>query len=454
VVKKCGPTSGSPVSFNANQFCQVPRIITGSGAALSNYTDSLAPYDTTNVGFTTANGLAVKVAPLCGTDQYGSAGLISLYASYSTLSNPSRRLKEISKASFTGGEYWTSTTPGGVGILMANSTSKYYTYGTSICKDGVVLTHCKKNSNDSLYFDAKTQFCRDKASKPTDSLEVVGLCFKSSDPKKAGTYFDGITYQCNTETGEPAKLCGSSYYNDVLEFCYSPTNTVAVKCKDDPTQYNPDLAFCSYGGKLAETPISAGGPVAPDYSTTEAPLEKSVALCGANKLKYNSGSWKWEYCVNRGTANEAVLACGVNEEPEKSAVAGGVVRCKCAAALTTFKDPWTNTCVIVGSTGCAANSAANKVKPDGTCCGNLGTGGTGTGVYASIYLGAATGSTYTCAIQDPGGTDADAPVSCDTGEVRLSKLDATCIPLADCNTNNGGKGTTTLGNGEVVCNDP
>jgi len=375
-------------------------------------------------------------------------------------------LAEIAQSSFTGGEYYVSSVPGGVATSITNSTSKYYIDGTTICStDGAtILTHCKKNTNDSLYFNAKTHFCRDKSSKPADSLEVVELCFKATDPKKAGTIWDGINYQCDPTTGDPARSCGpnANYYNETTHFCYSPTNTIAPKCKDDPTQYNPEQAFCSYTGNSLNRDTLAAANIG---DTTK---QVAISKCGAAKTEYNRNGWNWEYCTNLGTTSEGILACGVNEEPETKTA----VRCQCLLNRA-FKNPWTNTCVLLttsgapsGQTNCTTTSDANTIVPNGYCCGTiagLGTSGSGSANYNAIYLGNVTGSgtsaVYTCAISLVGVTgtsaDANAPVTCSgTTPVRASKSDATCIALTTCNTNNANKGTITLSNGEVVCNDP
>jgi len=222
---------------------------------------------------------------------------------------------EIASSSFTGGEYW-PVTSGKVGGWNVKTKSVISTYeaGSTECRDNVVMTLCHKGTtantttDQALYFNAKTEFCRDTTVfNASYSVEKAPLCFKASDPKSSGTKYDSKIYFCNPETGLAQRKCAEAFFDEDDYFCYgagSLANPIlAPYCKGTGlTQYDPREAFCSY--------------LPGSYEKANQRSEK-ISLCnnpGAGTvtatplIKYNISQWNWEYCTK--ATPDGVLRCG------------------------------------------------------------------------------------------------------------------------------------------------
>jgi len=388
VVLKCGTSAGgaTPKEFTSTQFCPVTKTVTLNAAG---------------------NGITVTWGGY-GTAVLPSTGAPNLCppAEHDTITVDGS--KQIGPAA-TGGEYYVSSNQGGVAVPINSAFPllKYYGEGSSFCSSGTVLTKCSKKAGDTLTYNAKTEFCRDKN---TDSLEIAPLCFKTGDTTKPATRYDGVNYICNPASGNGERMCGGDFFDERVYFCYGNTETgvKAIKCKDDGTQYNPAQAFCSYGA----TPGVAGS-VTNAYPTGTASITKEVSsnMCGAAKKTYNVGSWKWEYCTGNSTDGFDVLYCGINEEPTSATAA----TCKCLSAYV--KNPWTNKCETSSSGSCVSGGAAGEgVQPDGTCCSTAG----------QVYF---TGTVNACKAIPSGGS------ACALGEIYATiGTTVTCATIDDTAT--------------------
>ena len=305
VLDKCG--NSDKKTFENTQFCpvKVSSVDANGNVTFTRYSTVVSP--------------TVYPATLCGGIAYDGEIAKVNTSSYD----------EISSISLTGGEYYegAAAKTGGWAVDVNKGSAKAYIYGSSICQGSSVMTKCAKNATqDTLLFNATTQFCRDKNA---DSVEVATLCKKTGVATDKGKTYSK-DYVCDPTTGSPSKSCGGTLFDDDVFFCY-PGDIKTPYCKDNRTNYNPAQAFCSYGGTI----VSDGGtPPQIVYNAVSAAQEVPRNKCGGKTL--NVGEWKWEYCITTGTgANDItdVLACGELEQP----LTAKDFKCKCiSSAVRSF----------------------------------------------------------------------------------------------------------------------
>jgi len=426
-VKRCG---GQP--FNFNQFCKTD--VDNSSYPTITYTSY-------------ANGV---VTSLCN----GSYDKIELDG------NDEIKTK-------VGGEFYAVTT-GATGGVSLTGKANTYVAGTSICQNGVVMTQCSKGTpntttNQVLYYDAKTEFCRDTTVfSATFSVEKAPLCFKTSDPKQQGNVYDGKVYFCNSETGLGQRKCADTFFDEDTYFCYGAgslaTPILAPYCLGTGlTQYDPREAFCSF--------------LSTSYLKTDMKSEKT-SLCnrgtGATAtplIKYNISQWNWEYCTNE--TPDGVLRCGDFQRPGATGDAGipaadvgkvcicidgadgsTISKCTCPVGGNNLYDRQENKCVS------ACPGGGSVGRDDGDRCYRVdGTVISGSSSSVGVVSSSSTASSSSAATCSPGIGSASAcadQTTCNSaGGLWNNMAGATenCVTSAECGTLGG---TAT---GGVTCED-